>query len=756
MAAGKTAILAVRILGDAKGARSAFGEGERHAGRFQRALSATGKGVLAVGAMAGAAAVAGGKALFDMGQDWAQVTNTIRAGTGATGDALQGLIGDAKAIGRDVPHEYEKVGSTVADLNTRLGLSGDTMRTVASQYLEAGRILGEDVDINTTAAAFKAFGLEGEQVSSAMDSLFRASQATGVGMNELAGGVQKAAPALVNLGFTFEDSIALMGSLDKAGLNSQQVASSLTRSLTSLAKEGEQPADAFRRIVGELDGYVKKGDTAAALQLSNKIFGTRGSSQFVHAIQSGVLELDNLTKAAGVSEDTIIGVAKETMTASEHWQVLKNNAFAALEPLGSAVFSTVSDALGVIAANVKDVDFSFISNSATDLKNVIKPIFDAIVPTIARLAPKVIELASAFNPLKFVLDALAPILPKLLTSVAGLAETVLAVVLPVVQNLIGQLMPVLQSLAEAIMPAVIQVLEAVVPALVTVVEAVLPFISVIVDALMPVLETLAAVVADVFGRVAGLIQSAMTLVRGIILTVTSLIRGDWAGVWDGVKGIVSGAWNLITGIISGALAVVRGVISTGLAFIKGIWNTAWSAVTGFLSNTWNSIKNGVSSGVSAVTSKVTGLADGIKRALNIASALYDIGKNIISSMVSGIGSMGSALYNKAKSMASNAVSGIKNFLGIRSPSRVFRDLGRATGDGLILGLNDRAGAVNAAFDSLTIPPAPSIRVDGPRGAAAAAAAPVHIEVNGALDPVGVARQIEELLRRYSQIRTVRA
>ena len=258
-----------------------------------------------------------GTALYKVGEQFDDVTDTIRTGTGATGKALDGLVQSAKNVGTQVPAEFAKIGPTIADLNTRLGLTGDTLETVASQYLEAGRILGEDVDIQTTTAAFSAFGIEGEAVIGAMDTLFQVSQATGVGMNELAGNVQQVAPALQAVGFSFEDSIALMGSLDKAGLNSSQIAAGLSRSLVNLAKDGEAPEEAFNRVVGELQGFVDTGDEAAALDLAGKIFGTRGASQFVGALQSGVLNMGDLMAATGATGDTILGVGEETMDFAE-------------------------------------------------------------------------------------------------------------------------------------------------------------------------------------------------------------------------------------------------------------------------------------------------------------------------------------------------------------------------------------------------------------------------------------------------------
>ena len=298
--------------------------------------------------MTGAAFVGAFTGLYQIGSTFDDVTDTIRTGTGATGEALVGLTDVAKQVGSEIPAEWGEIGSTVADLNTRLGLSGDTLKTVSEQYLEAGRILGEDVDIQSSTAAFSAFKIEGDGVSKAMDTMFQVSQSTGVSMNDLSSGVQAQASALQNLGFSFDDSVALMGTLDKAGLNSSQVMGSMGKGLVNLAKDGEEPQSAFKRVTGEIQGFVDAGDTAAALDLASQIFGTKGANQFVGALQSGAMNMDDLMGATGATSDTILGVADDTADFAEQWQLVKNNAQLALEPLASTVFSALGSALGSV------------------------------------------------------------------------------------------------------------------------------------------------------------------------------------------------------------------------------------------------------------------------------------------------------------------------------------------------------------------------------------------------------------------------
>lgn len=323
--------------------------------RLRNGASRAGEHLALMAGAATAAASAVGAALYDIGAQMDDVQDTIRVRTGATGDTLAGLTDDAKAVATSIPTSFGDAASTVADLNTRLGLSGEQVQLVASQYLEAGRMLGESIDIESTTAAFSAFGIEGDAVSGAMDTLFRVSQATGKSMNDLAGEVAAQAPAMQNLGFTFDETAALVGSLDKAGIDSTATLSAMGKGLVQLAKEGEEPQEAFRRVTQEISDLVAQGDIAGAIDLASGVFGTKAANQFVGAVQSGTLALDDLVGSAGLSTDTIMGVSAETQDFAERFQVLKNRATEALEPLGSTVFNALGDALEIITPKLTEV-----------------------------------------------------------------------------------------------------------------------------------------------------------------------------------------------------------------------------------------------------------------------------------------------------------------------------------------------------------------------------------------------------------------
>ena len=113
---------------------------------------------------------AGLKQAFDIGATFADLTDTIRIGTGAQGEALAGLADVAKNVATSVPTDFARASSIVADLNTTLGYSGDTLQTVASQVSEAGRLLGQDINIQGVSSTLKGFNVTADDSSAAAGS----------------------------------------------------------------------------------------------------------------------------------------------------------------------------------------------------------------------------------------------------------------------------------------------------------------------------------------------------------------------------------------------------------------------------------------------------------------------------------------------------------------------------------------------------------------------------------------------------------
>lgn len=286
---------------------------------------------------------AAGKAVYDIGSDFDAMYDSIAVGTGATGDALDALNSSAKNVLATVPSAIEDVGQTLADLNTRTGLTGESLEDLSKQFLNLDEI-GSSMDINSATGMMSAWGVASEDMSGKLDELFTVSQSTGIGMDSLSSAMSANAATMKQLGFSFEDTASMAGLLDKAGLNASGMMSKMSKACLTLAKDGEAPADAYKRIVGEMQGYIDKGETAKAMSLATDLFGTKGAGQFVQALQTGALNIDQLASSLQNADGAIAANAEGTRDMAESLEIMKNNALIAVEPFASGLFNFVGEA----------------------------------------------------------------------------------------------------------------------------------------------------------------------------------------------------------------------------------------------------------------------------------------------------------------------------------------------------------------------------------------------------------------------------
>lgn len=360
---------------------------------------------LAPAAIVGTTAYAVGKEIMDVGKEFDAMTDTIVVGTGASGAALDSLVASAKAIATTVPTSFGDAGDVVQNLNTRLGLVGDALEDVGSRAIEAGSLLGESVNLDTLTGTFNQFGVSADQMADKMDYLFNVGQATGIGFNSLTGIMEKNAPVLKTLGFSFEETANMAGLMDKAGIDASSAIGKLSKVLKESSDAGEPAQEVYSNIIGQLEEYLATGDEIAALDLANEVFGTKGAPQFLDAVKNGSLSLDALRDSALGAGDGIMGTMEKTEDWPEKWQRIKNRAQEALAPLAGKLMDSVSSAFDKLEGFLDKNAGSFeklggiISGVASLLGGVLSAALDAVGVLFEWLSPVIGLVSDAVNAL---------------------------------------------------------------------------------------------------------------------------------------------------------------------------------------------------------------------------------------------------------------------------------------------------------------------------------------------------------------------
>ncbi|MFD0437000.1 hypothetical protein [Streptomyces chartreusis] len=129
-----------------------------------------------------------------------------------------------------------------------------------------------------------------------------------------------------------------------------------------------------------------------------------------------------------------------------------------------------------------------------------------------------------------------------------------------------------------------------------------------------------------------------------------------------------------------------------------------------------------------------------------ADRLYDSGKNASKGFLKGLESQEKSIESLMMKIAKGMQKAIKKALGIKSPSTVMARLGAYTTEGLARGL---VGAVPAVDRSMAVIAGRVSGIQPVIGRAAVAGrgggTVVHIQIDGALDPQAVARQVRTML-----------
>lgn len=139
---------------------------------------------------------------------------------------------------------------------------------------------------------------------------------------------------------------------------------------------------------------------------------------------------------------------------------------------------------------------------------------------------------------------------------------------------------------------------------------------------------------------------------------------------------------LVTALWRDSVARFKAGLALVVAVVKGI--------PGFFSRLWAEVKSRFITGIATaitVAKELPGkLVEIAKETITkvkdtfagLASALFDIGVNIIKSLSGGIKSAVSGAVDAAKSAVGDIIDGAKSALGIGSPSKVFGDMGENT------------------------------------------------------------------------------
>lgn len=311
---------------NASASMQAFGEKAKQVGDK---FTSVGKEVSKASAVAVAAGVASYKA-------WSEVDDaldSVAAGTGATGKQLESLQQTAKNVYTTMPVDIKATGQAVADINTRLGLQGDALEDATRKFLKYSEVNNSDVStsIETVSKAMNDANIPSSELSNVLDELTSASQASGLTVDTLAEALSQNGVQMRALGFNTQETIALLATMEKNGVNSSVVLTGMKKAMANYTDAGK---DANVEL-GSLFKGIQDGTVSASDAMD--VFGTKAGASLYQYIQEGKLNYQDLLKVLQDSNGQLDASYEAMLDPMDQEKIAMNN----LKQVGADLFDQI-------------------------------------------------------------------------------------------------------------------------------------------------------------------------------------------------------------------------------------------------------------------------------------------------------------------------------------------------------------------------------------------------------------------------------
>ena len=254
--------------------------------------------------------------LINTFDDFQKAQKELVMATGATGDALRGLEKNLADVQGTVAQNSTEVAQAIGELNTRLGLTGEDLTEFTTKYMNFATVTGQDAKtaIADNVKMFNIWGVATNKQAEYLDKLAKAGQLTGVNVSNLTTQLQTNQAVLSEMGFTLDDSIALLSNFEQAGIEATDALAAMKVGVANLVDSGANPADALADIV---DSIKNAKTEAEAMEIAFNTFGKRWGLAMFNAIRNGTLDVDKMADALKNAQGTIDDTYKHMETLGE-------------------------------------------------------------------------------------------------------------------------------------------------------------------------------------------------------------------------------------------------------------------------------------------------------------------------------------------------------------------------------------------------------------------------------------------------------
>lgn len=625
-------------------------------------------------------------------QNYTMLDN-LKLGYGGTQSEMIRLINDSGILNEKISDldnvTFDQMIQAIHVIQQNLGITGTSAE-------EAGETI--EGSVNSAKAAWENF--QGGVITSQelVETFGTATQNILKNLGEIVPRLGKTGLEVVGaIADKIGDSVpAAKGFADAVGNITDKLGSMDTGQLANLGKMsavliGAVPvfsligksAGTFSDILGGL-GEVSGGVTAKFQKIPGgiKSLGTsmQSGAKVFHNIKDAILlpfeDLSpSLTKIFGKASSSVSSGPLGKLV-NDFAEIPKGIAasFGKIGPAISGKFPKITGVVKSIGSSISGT-FTTIANGAKGFGSLLGGALNSVLPKISGFANKFIGYlgvaGDAFAP---VLSKAASFVPQLLgfmniAAVVALVAVGLGLLYSQFGTQIDQILLMMQTKGPEVITNFCNGIVAALPNLIAQGATMLNNLMLAITANLPAI--IQGGIAIVSTLITGIAQQLPTLIPTALMMILTLV----SSLLSNVGQLVDAGINLLVGLAQGVVNALPQLINKAPTIIGQLATAIISNLPKILLAGIKIITilgTGLIQAVPQLISKIPSIISQVKNAFTSVD-WGSVGMNIIKGIANGLKGAAGAIVEAAKGAAESALNAAKNFLGIHSPSRVFRD-----------------------------------------------------------------------------------
>jgi len=637
-----------------------------------------------VGKVAGVAVKAGAAVAAAAG------TAAVAFGVGAVNAAKDfevGMANVATLLDGDVTTKIAKMGDAVQDMQRKTGMgaavlqdglyqvvsafgdSADSMKILetAAQGAAAGQATVTD-SVNLLSAVTKGYGdTSAKAVEKASDLAFLTVKLGQTTFPELAASMGAVIPLASAMSVSQEELFGAMATLTGVTGGTSEVTTQLRGTIQGLMKPTKEMQGALEKM-----GYKTGAAALESLGLQGTLAGLN------EQVKGDKTELGNLFGSVEAVNAVLALTGSQAENFTEKTKAMKDAAGAT-----SAAFDVQQETLAAALARGKETLNTFM----TDVGQKFLPgivdgfsgLLDKVTPILDGFSEK---LNAAGDDMGKVGEAVGQTLGDLINLVAENAPQYIDAGVALVTSLLDGILTALPALGTAAVDLVLRLAQALLEALPTIIEVGMQVLMQLINGIVAMLpELIPMAIGIIFALVDALLANLDQLLAAAINIIVALVEGLVVALPQLVQYIPQIINAIVTAILENLPLIIEAAIRIIIALIVGIVQMIPQLIAYF----------------PMIIASIIGAFKKINWG--------QVGKDIIAGIAKGVTDAAGRLVDAAVKAAKAALDKVKEWLGIKSPSRRFAvEVGQQIPAGQAAGIEEAAGLVDDAMEDATPDP----------------------------------------------------